>query len=155
MPDIKPILLVEDNPNDLELTLHALERSLLANEVVIARDGAEAVDWLKLAGAHKGRVAGDPGRPRRRDRARPAGEVRGALPRPLRRAARGGGLGPACAEHRREPLAQLGVRHVEGAVEVAATAVSVPDGARSVAPTVNEEVPIRVIATVIVTGSTE
>ncbi|KHJ53077.1 chemotaxis protein CheY [Aureimonas altamirensis] len=60
MPDIKPILLVEDNPNDLELTLHALERSLLANEVVIARDGAEAVDWLKLAGAHKGRVTGDP-----------------------------------------------------------------------------------------------
>ncbi|MCM2505603.1 response regulator [Aureimonas altamirensis] len=60
MPDIKPILLVEDNPNDLELTLHALERSLLANEVVIARDGAEAVDWLKADGAHQGRETGDP-----------------------------------------------------------------------------------------------
>ncbi len=60
MPDIKPILLVEDNPNDLELTLHALERSLLANEVVIARDGAEAVDWLKSDGAHQGRETGDP-----------------------------------------------------------------------------------------------
>ena len=40
MPDLKPILLVEDNPKDLELTLAALEQSQLANEVVIVRDGA-------------------------------------------------------------------------------------------------------------------
>jgi CheY-like chemotaxis protein len=60
MPDIKPILLVEDNPNDLELTLHALERSLLANEVVVARDGAEAIDWLMSRGSHVGRPDGDP-----------------------------------------------------------------------------------------------
>lgn len=60
MADIKPILLVEDNPNDLELTLHALERSLLANEVVVARDGAEAIDWLKSRGAHANRSDGDP-----------------------------------------------------------------------------------------------
>src|SRR5829696_7861334 len=40
MPELKPILLVEDNPKDLELTLAALEQSQLANEVVIVRDGA-------------------------------------------------------------------------------------------------------------------
>jgi len=43
---LKPILLVEDDPNDLELTLVALERSQLANEVVVVRDGAEALDYL-------------------------------------------------------------------------------------------------------------
>jgi CheY-like chemotaxis protein len=44
---LKPILLVEDNPSDLELTLLALERSHLANEVIVARDGQEAVDYLQ------------------------------------------------------------------------------------------------------------
>ena len=43
---LKPILLVEDNPHDLELTLVALERSQLANEVIVLRDGAEALDYL-------------------------------------------------------------------------------------------------------------
>src|ERR1700761_2999214 len=43
---LKPILLVEDNPNDLELSLAALAKSGLANEVVVARDGAEARDFL-------------------------------------------------------------------------------------------------------------
>ena len=51
MSELKPILLVEDNPKDLELTLHALERSQLANEVVVARDGAEALTWLAGGGA--------------------------------------------------------------------------------------------------------
>ena len=57
---LKPILLVEDNPRDLELTLIALERSQLANDVVIARDGAEALDYLGSRGAYDGRAPGNP-----------------------------------------------------------------------------------------------
>jgi CheY-like chemotaxis protein len=57
---LKPILLVEDNPNDLELTLIALSKSQLANEVVIARDGAEALDYLLRRGEYQGRPAGNP-----------------------------------------------------------------------------------------------
>jgi len=57
---LKPILLVEDNPNDLELTLIALERSQLANEVIIARDGAEALDYLFARGEFAQRVQGNP-----------------------------------------------------------------------------------------------
>jgi CheY-like chemotaxis protein len=57
---LKPILLVEDNPNDLELTLIALAKSQLANEVVIARDGAEALDYLNRRGEYRNRVEGNP-----------------------------------------------------------------------------------------------
>ncbi|MBD1553994.1 response regulator [Pseudomonas typographi] len=57
---LKPILLVEDNPRDLELTLVALERSQLANEVIVLRDGAEALDYLFRRGAHAQRVEGHP-----------------------------------------------------------------------------------------------
>ena len=46
MADLRPILLVEDNPRDLELTLAALAKCQLANEIVVARDGAEALDFL-------------------------------------------------------------------------------------------------------------
>ncbi len=60
MATIKPILLVEDNPKDLELTLAALERSQLANDIVTARDGVEALDWLFCRNAHAGRESGDP-----------------------------------------------------------------------------------------------
>src|SRR5579875_707768 len=60
MADLKQILLVEDNPTDLALTLEALERSQLANDVVTARDGAEARDWLFCRGPHQGRDSGDP-----------------------------------------------------------------------------------------------
>ncbi|MFD1747503.1 response regulator [Rhizobium helianthi] len=60
MPDIRPILLVEDSPLDLELTLAALEKCQLANEIVIARDGAEAMDYLLSAGVYQNRQAGDP-----------------------------------------------------------------------------------------------
>ena len=40
------ILLVEDNPNDVELTLHAFRKHNLANRIHVARDGAEALDFL-------------------------------------------------------------------------------------------------------------
>ena len=60
MADLRPILLVEDSPRDLELTLAALARCQLANEVVIARDGAEALDYLYRRGAHADRDPGDP-----------------------------------------------------------------------------------------------
>ena len=52
---LKPILLVEDNPNDLELTLIALSKSQLANQVIVVRDGAEALDYLFGTGAYAGR----------------------------------------------------------------------------------------------------
>ena len=44
------ILLVEDNPNDVELTLHAFKRMNLANSIHVARDGAEALDFMFGAG---------------------------------------------------------------------------------------------------------
>src|SRR4029453_7174295 len=49
------ILLVEDNPDDEALTLRALKKHNVANGVVVARDGAEAVDFLFGIGAHAGR----------------------------------------------------------------------------------------------------
>jgi two-component system response regulator len=49
------ILLVEDNPDDVELTLHAFRKHNLANRVHIVRDGAEAVDFLFRTGAYKDR----------------------------------------------------------------------------------------------------
>lgn len=49
------ILLVEDNPDDLELALHALRQEKLANHVEVARDGEEALDFLFCRGKHKGR----------------------------------------------------------------------------------------------------
>jgi two-component system response regulator len=51
----KYILLVEDNPDDEALTLRALKKNKVANDVIIARDGAEAVDFLFGTGAHAGR----------------------------------------------------------------------------------------------------
>lgn len=52
MSHLRPILLVEDNINDVELTLTALETARLANEVVVARDGEEALDFLFRRGPH-------------------------------------------------------------------------------------------------------
>ena len=57
---LKPILIVEDNANDLALTLNALGKSRLENEVVVARDGAEAADYLFRRRAHAERAAGNP-----------------------------------------------------------------------------------------------
>jgi CheY-like chemotaxis protein len=54
------ILLVEDSAQDVELTLAALEEHKLANEVVVARDGAEALDFLFRRGAHAGRSPDNP-----------------------------------------------------------------------------------------------
>jgi CheY-like chemotaxis protein len=51
----KMILLVEDNPNDEELTLRALRKANIANEVFVARDGQEAIDFLFGTGQHAGR----------------------------------------------------------------------------------------------------
>ncbi|HEY4056353.1 MAG TPA: response regulator [Kofleriaceae bacterium] len=51
------ILLVEDNPNDEELTLRALRKSQILNRVVVARDGAEALDYLFSRGAYANRSA--------------------------------------------------------------------------------------------------
>jgi CheY-like chemotaxis protein len=58
--DIRRILLVEDNPNDVELTLAALAEHHLANEVVVLRDGAEALDYLYGRGAHASRQDNNP-----------------------------------------------------------------------------------------------
>src|SRR3954471_14847543 len=51
----KMILLVEDSPDDEELTTRALRQAKIANDIVVARDGAEAVDFLFGEGAHAGR----------------------------------------------------------------------------------------------------
>jgi len=49
------ILLVEDNPNDVELTLRAFEKSKIASEIVVAHDGEQAIDYLFATGRHAGR----------------------------------------------------------------------------------------------------
>ncbi len=52
---MKPILLVEDRSDDVELTIRALKKNKIANDVVVASDGAEALDYLLGTGKHAGR----------------------------------------------------------------------------------------------------
>ena len=58
---LKRILLAEDSPKDVELTLAALEEHNLANEVVVVHDGAEAMDYLLRKGKFEGLPAANPG----------------------------------------------------------------------------------------------
>lgn len=60
MPNLRPILLVEDSPADLELTLAALKRTQIANEIVVARDGAEALAYIFSEGPYVDRPSGPP-----------------------------------------------------------------------------------------------
>lgn len=55
----KTILLVEDNPDDETLTLRALRKNNIKNDVVVAHDGAEALDYLFGTGQHAGRNVAD------------------------------------------------------------------------------------------------
>jgi CheY-like chemotaxis protein len=54
------ILLAEDNPQDIQLTLRALKKSNVANDVVVTHDGVEALEYLRREGAFKDREAGNP-----------------------------------------------------------------------------------------------
>jgi CheY-like chemotaxis protein len=60
MAEPSKILLVEDDPHDVELTLSALTENHLTNEIVIARDGAEALNYLYRRGAYQSREARNP-----------------------------------------------------------------------------------------------
>jgi len=60
MTDLKRIVLAEDNPHDVELTLAALAEINLANEVVVVRDGAETLDYLYRRNGFADRAPGNP-----------------------------------------------------------------------------------------------
>lgn len=60
MIELKTILLVEDNPQDVELTIEALNEHNLANNVVAVRDGVEAMEYLNYEGEFKNRIKGNP-----------------------------------------------------------------------------------------------
>ena len=55
----KIILLVEDNPDDVELTIRAFRKNNISNEIIVARDGVEALDYLHGRGTHTGRNTKD------------------------------------------------------------------------------------------------
>jgi CheY-like chemotaxis protein len=60
MPSLRPILLAEDNPNDVELTLTALKGLNLANEVVAVNNGAEVMDFLQRKNEFAQRATAQP-----------------------------------------------------------------------------------------------
>lgn len=61
MTNLKPILLAEDNSNDIELTLTALKEGHIVNDVVVVRDGEQALDYVFSRGIFHGRPRGEPG----------------------------------------------------------------------------------------------
>ena len=58
LENVVEILLAEDNPNDVRLTLHALQRYNLTNNIHVVRDGAEALDFIFCTGAYAQRNIG-------------------------------------------------------------------------------------------------
>ena len=60
MDDLRTILLAEDNPNDVELTLAALSEQNLANRVIVVNDGVEVIEYLRCEGEYKLRKKGNP-----------------------------------------------------------------------------------------------
>lgn len=60
MNKLRTILLAEDNPNDVELTLAAMSANNLANSVTVVSDGVEALEYLRCRGKYKNREKGNP-----------------------------------------------------------------------------------------------
>jgi CheY-like chemotaxis protein len=60
MNALRSVMLVEDNPNDVELTLTALREAHLANEIIVKNDGEQALDYLLRRGSDAGRATGQP-----------------------------------------------------------------------------------------------
>ncbi|MBU4327317.1 MAG: response regulator [Proteobacteria bacterium] len=60
MIELKTILLAEDNPNDVELTIEALTENNLANNVIAVNDGVEVMEYLRYEGKYKQRKKGQP-----------------------------------------------------------------------------------------------
>jgi len=60
MDGLRTILLAEDNPKDVELTLEAMAENSLANDIVVVRDGVEALEYLRCQGKYKLRKTGSP-----------------------------------------------------------------------------------------------
>jgi two-component system response regulator len=59
MENQETILLVEDNPDDVQLTLRAFRKNKIANDIIVVRDGVEALDYLFGTGAYAGRDTSD------------------------------------------------------------------------------------------------
>jgi CheY-like chemotaxis protein len=57
---MKSILLVEDSPQDIEMTLEALAQYKVANDIVVVNDGEQALDYLYCRGTYQGRISGHP-----------------------------------------------------------------------------------------------
>ena len=60
MDELKTILLAEDNPKDVELTLEAMAENRLANHIIVVKDGVEALEYLRCQGKYKLRKTGNP-----------------------------------------------------------------------------------------------